>query len=313
MPWTQSQQVTLALIPKFSAVLSLMGSMAIVWECLYLDRLKLNRVYHRLLFVMSLCDILESCWNFTSTWPIPKGTPNIAFAAGNTMTCEFQGFVLQFGLATPILNMCLSIYYLLVIKFSWTEEMIKRRAEPWFHTAAFSIALGTCFACVAMDQFNNSNLWCWISPFPLGCKDSFRYGDDADCIRGDNAWIYRWAFYYVELWFAILFVAVAMSTVYITVVKLEKANKRFMSNSHRNLLKDEKAKKGKVSKSRRVAGQALWYVLAFFMTFLFSTINRLLQLVLGHTFFPLVCLHATFDPLQGEAHFKNLYCAVFIR
>jgi len=53
-----------------------------------------------------------------------------------------------------------------------------------FFTAVYSASTGL---------LNNANLWCWIAPLPQGCKDSYRYGDEANCVRGDNWWIYRWA------------------------------------------------------------------------------------------------------------------------
>ena len=95
--------MTLAIIPKFSSFASIVGSVCIIREILVVDRSKLNRVYDRLLLVMSFYDVIESCFNFQSSWPIPKGTEGVAFASGNTQWCEAQGFILQFGLVIPIL------------------------------------------------------------------------------------------------------------------------------------------------------------------------------------------------------------------
>ena len=191
MAFSEQEQVALAILPKISSMASLIGSLLILYEILVLDRRKLGRVYHRILLAMSLYDVVESSFNFQSSWPIPRGTKGVAFARGNTEWCEAQGFFLQFGIVIPILNMCLSIYYLLVIKYSWTEEDIRIYAEPWFHVVSLSVALVTAGMGLAYDLFNNSNLWCWYAPFPSDCLDSFRYGDEANCIRGDNAWIYR--------------------------------------------------------------------------------------------------------------------------
>jgi hypothetical protein len=226
--FSYTQQVTLAIMPKISSFASLCGSSAILMECLYYDRRKLQRVYHRLLCVMSVYDIIESSFNFMSSWPIPRGSPNVAFAVGTQQTCTLQGFVLQFGLAIPMLNLCLGFYYLLVIRYSWTESQIRTRAEPFFHVFALVIPLATCFISLYLDLFNNSNLWCWIAPLPMDCKDSYRYGAaEATCVRGDNAWIYRWAFYYAPLWFCILGVTGLMCAVYHTVHNLELQSKKF--------------------------------------------------------------------------------------
>jgi len=279
----------------------LLGSCCIINEILFLDRRKLRRVYHRMLLVISIYDVIESIFNFQSSWPIPADTPNIAFNVGKSPSngwCEAQGFVLQAGLALVILNMCLAVYYLLVIRFSWSEVQIRKRAEPIFHIVALGCALATASLGIKHDLYNNSNLWCWYAPYPADCKDSFTYGDEANCIRGDNAWLYRWFAYYLPLWLCILTVMVVMGSVYSSVHGLEKANSRFLQQSlGSNLVRT--ARSGSPSKSRRVAQQALWYVGAFYLTFLFATINRLVQQIVNKTYFPLIVCHAIFEPGQG--------------
>jgi hypothetical protein len=51
--------------------------------------------------------------------------------------------------------------------------------------------------------------------------------------------------------------------------------------------------------SRAVFQQALYYTLAFYATFTFATLNRLLQQFTGTTFFGVIYLHAFMIPLQG--------------
>jgi hypothetical protein len=96
------------------------------------------------------------------------------------------------------------------------------------------LAMGTALTAVGLDLFNNANLWCWIAPYPLNCMESFRLEDTNDdeeaelenpnpCLRGDNAFIYRWAFYFGPLWLCILIAMVTMLLVYIRVVDTETA------------------------------------------------------------------------------------------
>jgi hypothetical protein len=209
MAWNRSQQIALALVPKFSSVLSLLGSSWIAIEVLTEEnrrnpsKTKRKQPYHRLLLAMSIYDILESLWNFTSTWPIPAGTEGVAWASGTTKTCSAQGFFLTLSVAVPIYNAFLSLYYMLVINFRVTDQQLVHWVEPSMHITAFVWAFGTALSSAVMGLFNNANLWCWIAPHPLGCLDSRRYGDEANCERGDNAWIYRWAFYFAPLWFCI--------------------------------------------------------------------------------------------------------------
>lgn len=209
MAWNHAQQVTLAMVPKVSSVLSLLGSFWIAYEVITgtHGRSVPNRThpYHRLLLAMSVYDILESFWNFLSTWPIPAGTEGVFGASGTTQTCTAQGFFLTLSVAVPIYNAFLSLYYVLVVNFNMTDTTLKRRVEPGMHLIAFMWAFGTALTSAVMGLINNANLWCWIAPYPSGCLDSWRYGSEGNCERGDNAWIYRLAFYFAPLWFCILF------------------------------------------------------------------------------------------------------------
>ena len=69
------------MVPKVSSLFSLFGSTWIPCEVLF-DRNapspKRKLPYHRLLLGMSVYyDILESVWNFASTWAIPEGTKGV--------------------------------------------------------------------------------------------------------------------------------------------------------------------------------------------------------------------------------------------
>ena len=146
MAWSRSQQMVVALLPKFSSVLSLFGSCWIIVEAITdqnPNRRKRNHPYHRLLFAMSVYDVLESLWNFTSSWPIPEGTEDVIWARGTTATCTAQGFFLTLSVAVPIYNAMLSLYYVLVINFRCSDAYLRRWVEPTMHLVAFTWAFGT--------------------------------------------------------------------------------------------------------------------------------------------------------------------------
>lgn len=390
MAWSESQQLTLALVPKFSALLSLAGSVWILVEVLTEGR-KIRNVYNRLLAMMAIYDIIESCFNFASTWPIPKGTENVWMPSGTTSTCVAQGFFLQFSLGVPLYNACLSLYYLLIIRYGVSEERIQKRIEPAMHGIVFLVAGGTAFSAVALNLFNNANLWCWIAPLPLDCKDSLRYpADEANCERGDNAWLYRWLFYFIPLWICIAISIVATFMFYCSVKKREAATFHYrhpsvsrVSRGHSSFSEHHRTMEmsnnlGNVSnqlgaeseaqpaqqeddgegvspnsmnndssiggssnrrasmtrrasssilgigrelrrrmsvrssiandpthnpRSKEVLQQAAFFTFGFWVTHLFSTLNRTIQLVRGDTFFIFIVLHSWFDPLQGFTNF----------
>ncbi|KAG7342891.1 hypothetical protein IV203_020836 [Nitzschia inconspicua] len=222
--WSYTQKAVLAVIPKITSILSLLGSGWIIIEVLTDTsgpRPKRQHPYHRLLFAMSVYDVLESIWNFASTWAIPKGTNGVVWALGTTATCSAQGFFLTLSVAVPIYNALLSLYYVLVINYRYSDDALKRWVEPAMHAVAGGWAFFTALYSAFSGLLNNANLWCWIAPLPQGCKDSRRYGEEANCVRGDNWWIYRWAFYFAPLWACIFMATVCTFIVYRFVRKMD--------------------------------------------------------------------------------------------
>jgi hypothetical protein len=177
---------------------------------------------------MSFYDVLESLSSFFSTWAIPKGSPNIIWAYGNDATCTIQGFMLQLTLAVPLYNAMLSIYYVLVINYRYTDAKLRRFAEPMMHFFCFAWPFGTGMYSILTKQINNANLWCWLAPLPAGCLNSWEYGTAEEgnpnpCIRGDNIWAYRFGFYFIPLWISIFTATVCTFMVYKYVHHQDKA------------------------------------------------------------------------------------------
>lgn len=187
-------------MPKVTACLSMLGSSIIIY--LVVIKWKEQRhtaesliTYDRLLFMMSVMDVINSFVYFLSSWPIPYGTPGVFGAVGTQQTCAAQGFIIQLGLAIPFYNGCLAINYLLVINKGWPERRV-REVEPWLHMVSLLFPLATAIAAASMELFNNANFWCWIAPLPINCNSV----GGTPCIRAASAWIYQWAFFYAELW-----------------------------------------------------------------------------------------------------------------
>jgi len=55
----------------------------------------------------------------------------------------------------------------------------------------------------------------------------------------------------------------------------------------------------KKSKTRKVADQAMLFVSALYLTWIFTTLTRIFQITQGKTYYPLLVLMAIFFPLQG--------------
>lgn len=338
-----SDEKAVAIAPKFSSLMSIFGSTFIVVDVLLRHiRKQQNKPSHRksqlstlqrLLVAMSLCDIATSTTFFFTTWPIPA-FEDVYLASGTWNTCIAQGFLSQFSLAVVYYNLSLSAYYVIAIGFNWSPNRIRIRCEPLLHAAPLIIGLSTSIVALPLRLYNN-DLWeCWISPFPLDCKESWKYkAEEANCIRGDNASLYRWLFYYAFLWIAILLVTVNMIYVYYAVLKQEKlcyeynqrekeqqeliieqqmnagdttndnSNEEDNEPEHRpgydNNDEKQQLKVKRFEYSKKVAMQGYWFCGAFYLTWIFPTITRLVQVMNGSAPFNLVLVTAIFVPWQG--------------
>lgn len=285
-----AKQKAIAIAPKFTSLASVLGSTFIIYDIVH-DRKRRSCTIHRLLLGMSVSDFLSSSWFFMTSWPIPAGTPGVYGAIGNQATCTAQGFFSQFSLSTAVYNASLSVFYVLQIRLGWQKDRIARSAEPILHAFSLGVGLGTSFAGIGLKLYNNDMWECWIAPYPLDCKESWRYGSEGNCVRGDNASLYRWVLYYAILWAAIVVVTVCMLLVYRFVLNQEKVADRYGSHCHERKF------------SKKVAVQGYWYCGAFYSTWILPTITRLVQVISGNTPFWLICLTAMFVPIQGLFNF----------
>jgi len=205
------QQVALAIVPKITASLSLIGSGYIVFDGWRSKRrTKRDRnTYHRLITGLSICDMVMSMGIFFSTWPMPEGTPNIYGAVGNTRTCTAQGFFEQIGVSAVMYNGSLSTFYYLRVRRGWPLSRIVK-AEPWLHAIPLIFGLATMVAGLFLKLYNYGVWDCWIAPYPLGCDESWRNGGSTNCERGNNATLYIWLFDLIPKWSSIFLVTINM-------------------------------------------------------------------------------------------------------
>lgn len=332
---TESQQVALALVPKFTAGLSMVGSCIIIADVFRRRKQNKRATYHRLLFGMSICDFVMSFGIFLSTWTMPKGTPYVWGAQGNTQTCTFQGFLEQISVAAVMYNASLGIYYLVTIRNSWAKPRV-HRLEPWLHSVPLVFGISTMIAGLFLHLYNYGIWDCWIAPYPNDCKESWLNGGETNCERGDNASLYQWLFDLIPKWASIILVTICMILVFRSVRRTERAQNRYefegtgqqilkrstisdsAIRSTKNLsvtfasssivLSTPAPQKKKKSCSNMVAQQAYLYVGALYITWIPVVILRLTQLIAGVTHYEMILTVAITIPLQG---FWN--CCVYLR
>ena len=294
--------------------MSVLGSCSILYDIWSDWKRKLQRPYYRILLGMSCIDAITSFWLGLSTWPIPRGTAGVYAPVGTTATCTAQGFFIQLMVISPFYNLMLSVYYLFLGKYKLTEEEISKRYERYMH--GFSIALGVGFAIIGLplNLYNNANLWCWIATYPPECENNAGKHGDMPCERGHNAWLFRWIIFYGPIWLVITIVTVLMIMLTNSIRAEEKQviemQKQRPSIVELNAIDERRVRAemaafhyDRYERSRQMFHQAVFYLGVFYITWLFVTINRLIQLINGSSFFPLMVLHSIFGPLQGFFNF----------
>lgn len=209
-------------------------------------------------------------------------------------------------LSTVWYNASLAIYYVMVIVKRKKDADIVR-IEPLLHFNAIAWGVGTGLASIPLTLFNPVGWECWISAAPLGCQESWTLdeGEVTTCERGDNGSLYQWAFYFIPLWLVIVLVSFLMYSVYASVRNQEHTMKKYAGSTVKST--HAKSTAANLAQHKRVARQAFYYIGAFYVTWLFPTVFRIVTTT-GSFPFWLLFLTAFFVPIQGI-----LNLIVFIR
>jgi hypothetical protein len=213
--------------------------------------------------------------------------------------------MLQLAIGAPLYNCSLALYYLLVIKYNWSNEML-HRIERWVHVAILSFSIGSSIALLPLEQYNPIGTVCWVIGSPQRCGHSSYRVSDVPCERGDYAYLYGLALFYGPLWVCVLACIVSMVAIYFEVRKTHRRMRRYsMPPDVSEQGYSKKKRRLQVHALRRsatdqtsVAMQAILYSLSFFVTWTPSTIWSI-----AHWFnvesFALDFLSAFCEPLQG--------------
>jgi hypothetical protein len=293
-------QKALAILPKLTSMLSFLGSSMIISQVLQSQRNRQNS-QQRLVCAMSCIDVTVSTVWFLTNFFVPPWSEEVAWASGNQATCNVvQGFIVQLSISAVFYNASLSLYYLVIIRYGFNALKIKR-LEPWIHLVPLSLGLGTAITSSFLKLYNPANWDCWIAPDPPNCQQSYTlWGTDevTDCIRGDNATIYQWAFFFGPLWTAILFITASMTILYRYVKAQDERMLQYDFRSQMASANEQQCQRTSRN-TRQVWSQSVLYVGAFFVTWLFPTLSRLVQLCGRDPPMWLILLSGCFIPSQG--------------
>jgi hypothetical protein len=284
-----SEPRPLTFVPIASAVLSITGASAILYNLLSDHQRRFTSPYFRIMFGLSLTDCIFGFVVVIHSFLAPKGTPGLFYAIGNQASCEAVGFLRHFtAFIQPLYVASLSLYYLLVIKYDVSDDFFKKKVEPWLHVVSIGYPLLGSIVAESFGMFNPTPAGCTMSAYPYDCDDG---RNNKTCTRGAHAYIFRWIFSGSVILFAFSVTVACMLSIILHVRSRERImNRRFSFNNSeisrsRSLVKQYKA----------VTAQAFMYICSFFLVWIIPCMVSLWKTG------PLVLrvLGAIFMPLQG--------------
>ena len=266
----------LCVLQKIPASLSVIGSSCIVSSVFRSNENKAN-IQQRIVGGMSIMDTLGALtWLTTNFW-LPMSYEFYPATIGNDLSCNIHGFLIQvFDTSSVVYNGGLSIYYLLVIKYGWSDAKL-RKLEKWFHLVPLAFGIITAIIPAAFKLYNPANWNCWIAT---------DYKDPADSRQG-LVQGFQLAFFYIPLAVTILLSSTIMFIIYLYVRENEMKTARMSAVSSR------------LTRTKQVARQGMLFVAALVVSWFFAAIMRVIQMSGGTPPTALIVVGGVFAPSQG--------------
>ena len=316
---TKAKMISLTITSMMTSSMSILGSASIITMLLRSEK-KLGSTYRRLLFGMSIMDIIFSLSVVTGSFASPKGTPLVWSPVGNTTTCTLQGWALYSGnIGLTFYNCSLCLYYTLSIARNIKKDMMIR-IERFFHAIpALWLVFSTIFL-LKTKSINNFGVSCMISSYPRGCDSKT---SDVECTRGENARHYRMILHVFPIMIGFVVICASMAVLCHSIRSQEKKMKAFRLNlqaslpqSILELRKDSITEVNsstfpRVRRQKESAGtrlrkdafkQAMCHVVAYFLSYAFAVIFQLIAFT-GKMSFVAWYLQQLTTPAQGFFNF----------
>jgi len=214
----------IAMAQMITSIISLIASNTILWM-IFRSKEKMSSIFHRLLFMLSLSDIMSSIALGLSTIPIPSEYKDIIWnARGNATTCQMQGFFIFIGsMAAPLYNCSLCWYYVFVVVFQKKDNYIKKKVEPFLHGIPIIFSLTGAITILVNGAFNANMSFCFIGT-------NHNWEDDLgenDCINSFDAKMLFTIFSAAPYIILPIVIIVTMGIMFRAVLEQEKTQKKY--------------------------------------------------------------------------------------
>mmetsp|Transcript_45520 Transcript_45520/g.110255 ORF Transcript_45520/g.110255 Transcript_45520/m.110255 type:complete len:645 (-) Transcript_45520:28-1962(-) len=172
---SHAQDQVLAILPIPSALLSVFGSSVIIYMVFKSKQQRKRTPYLRLLFAMSVYDIVLSLNWSVAAFLRPQDTSGRMLSMGNRTTCNLLGFLNELSHATIIYQGMLGVYFLLTARYGYCNSYIARNIEPWMHIVSIGYPLAFAIAEGVLDGYGEviMGIGCWVVVTTEDCASNF--------------------------------------------------------------------------------------------------------------------------------------------
>ena len=174
----------------FGASLSLFSSSTIVYMIRHAPR-GLKSSYSRIIFGLSVGDIIQSAASVIAVFGAPSNTPLAPLAIGTTLTCDLAGYAIILGILLTIFYLNFLIYYFWRrVKFRVTPTNFANKEELYIHLTIWMLAIVYPASVVSRQEINPTRYGCTciITSKPFLCGIGNEEDEDyMECKRGETA------------------------------------------------------------------------------------------------------------------------------
>ena len=156
------------IVPRIMGSISALSSMVIIYV-IFKAMTKLKSTYHRIMFGMSIGDIIASIGMSLTHLPMPAPGINPLvdlyispdYRIGTIQTCNIQGFMIMAGtLLNYMYNAALCWYYYFVIVKTMKDNVIAKRIEPFLHCIPILLSLSYGITLYLLRAYNPDASFC---------------------------------------------------------------------------------------------------------------------------------------------------------
>ena len=259
--WLNStERQTIEIISRTAAILTVFGASYIIQD-ITKDATRRKETKNRIISFMSFCDLIAVfLGTVLSTVMVPKdiGVPG---ARGNQLSCTIQGLVINvFGPASGLYNVTLAIFYLLLVRFDYSDEKL-RKLEPFFLYIPFVLSLIIAVPGGYFKVYNFSGQdSCTFNVSPLNCD---KMGSPIECERGQLYYYWRYTTSCL-LFSSAVIIVICMVMMYKAVLGRERSGDRFRFRPTSTTTSNSNPRR---TLSNAMKSQGMWYSVAFLFTF----------------------------------------------